>query len=193
MTFIPLQFPLLLASGSPRRKEILAAAGFSFEIEVRPTDEIFDPTLPIEEIPVFLARQKLNQFDDKKDTIVICADTIVAIDGQVLNKPGNKEEAMAMLRQLSGKNHKVITGVATKLNDETSSFHDLTDVTCNKLGEDECNFYVDNWKPFDKAGGYGVQEFMGMVGIESLTGSYYNVMGLPIHKVYQELKSFVRW
>lgn len=193
MMFISLQFPLLLASGSPRRKEILAAAGFSFEVEVRPTNESFDPNLPIEEIPVFLARQKLSQFDDKKDTIVMCADTIVAIDEQVLNKPENKEEAMAMLRQLSGKNHKVITGVAIKLNDQTSSFYDLTEVTFKKLSEDECNFYVDNWKPFDKAGGYGVQEFMGMVGIESLTGSYYNVMGLPIHKVYEELKSFVRW
>lgn len=190
---IPLKYPLLLASGSPRRKEIMTSAGFNFDVEVRPTDESFDPSMRVEEIPVFLAKQKLSQFEGKKDTIVLCADTIVVIGETVLNKPANNNEAFEMLQLLNGKKHQVITGVAFMLNGKVSSFHDITDVSFNMVTDEELKFYIENWKPFDKAGGYGIQEFMGMIGIESLKGSYYNVMGLPIHKVYQNLKNYIKW
>lgn len=190
---ISLQYPLILASGSPRRKEIMASAGFDFSQEVRPTDESFDENLPLEAIPVFLARQKLSKFGDKMDQLVVCADTIVAVEDKVLNKPHDKEEATAMLKLLSGKKHEVITGVAIKLNEEITSFHDTTEVSFSEISDEEIYFYLNQWQPYDKAGAYGIQEFMGMIGIESLRGSYYNVMGLPIHKVYSHLKPYVVW
>ncbi|MFT6880276.1 MAG: septum formation protein [Arcticibacterium sp.] len=189
---LTLSYPLILGSGSPRRQEIMQNAGFSFSVVVKPTDEAFPEDMLAEEIPVFLAKQKLSEFGEEfRDKIVICADTVVIVNGQVLNKPSDEREAKEMLQNLSGNKHTVVTGVAYRLGLEVFSFSDTCLVDFNKLTDAEITYYIKTCQPMDKAGAYGIQDFIGMVGVRSLEGSFYTVMGLPIHKVYEHLKSFI--
>ncbi|GAB3801747.1 Maf-like protein [Spirosoma humi] len=177
-------------------------AGFSFTIETRPTDELFPVTMPVDEVAEYLARQKAEQFlTDRSDSqiparIVLCADTVVILGNQILNKPQDEAEAHQMLRSLSGNTHRVRTGVAILAPDNNGnpqlySFTDETIVQFSPLTDDEITYYIRTCKPFDKAGSYGAQDFVGLVGIERLEGSFYTVMGLPTHRVYQALKAYV--
>lgn len=188
---LSLRFPLVLASGSPRRKQLMSDAGFAFTIETRPTDEAFPPTMPADDVAEYLARQKAEQFrSDLRDRIVLCADTVVILDNQVLNKPQDAAEAHQMLRALAGRTHRVRTGVAILTPDGLHSFTDETTVWFAPLTDDEIEYYIRVCAPFDKAGSYGAQDFIGLVGIERLEGSFYTVMGLPTHRVYQALKDY---
>ena len=185
--------PLILASNSPRRKEILANAGYNFSVKVIPTDESFSSEMNPEDVPSYLAKQKALCFQENiNDEIILCADTVVIIDDtQLLNKPQNKSEAIEMLQLLSGKVHKVITGVCLLTKDSIESFSDTTYVHFKELSDWEIDYYIEKCKPFDKAGSYGVQDFIGMIGIPKIEGSFYTVMGLPIHLVYQQLEKYV--
>jgi septum formation protein len=179
---------LILASGSPRRKSLLEELQLNFTVEVMPIDEHFSASLQKEEITNYLVKLKADAFRKlNKNEVVITGDTIVWHNGKALNKPQNKEEAIQMLSSLSGKTHQVISSFAV-----TSSHHqiiksDVVDVKFRELTSDEINFYVDTFKPFDKAGAYGIQEWIGKIGITSITGSYYTVMGLPVHLLYEAL------
>ena len=166
-------------------------AGFQFTIETRPTDELFPPTMPTDEVAEYLARQKADQFRaDLGKRIVLCADTVVILDDQILNKPQDEADARRMLRALSGRTHRVRTGVCILTPEETISFTDETTVLFAHLTDDEITYYIRECKPFDKAGSYGAQDFIGLVGIDRLEGSFYTVMGLPTHRVYQALKGY---
>ncbi|GAB4028246.1 Maf family protein [Spirosoma gilvum] len=188
-----LVFPLVLASGSPRRKQLMTDAGFSFTIETRPTDELFPATMPADEVAEYLAREKAIQFrPDLGSRIILCADTVVILDNQILNKPQDEADAQRMLRMLSGRTHRVRTGVAILSPDGLESFTDETVVQFAKLSDAEITYYIHTCQPFDKAGSYGAQDFIGLVGIERLEGSFYTVMGLPTHRVYQALKRFLQ-
>ncbi|MFT5886934.1 MAG: septum formation protein [Arcticibacterium sp.] len=189
---LTLSLPLILGSGSPRRQEIMQNAGFNFSVLIKPTDETFPESMDVHEIPVFLAKQKLSEFGEEfNDKIVLCADTVVILNGQVLNKPADENEAKEMLQKLSGHKHTVVTGVAYKVSDTVSCFSDTCLVHFSKLTDAEIDYYIKTCRPMDKAGAYGIQDFIGMVGVRSLEGSFYTVMGLPIHKVYEHLKPFV--
>lgn len=191
---------MLLASGSPRRKQLMTDAGFSFTIETRPTDELFPDTMPVNEVAEYLARQKAEQFlndAEAPNRIVLCADTVVILDNQIMNKPQDEADAHRMLRLLSGQTHRVRTGVAilapsSEGKPEMHSFTDETIVQFASLTDDEISYYIRECKPFDKAGSYGAQDFIGLVGIERLEGSFYTVMGLPTHRVYQALKAYIK-
>ena len=170
----------------------MADAGFQFTIEIRPTDETFPPTMPANEVAEYLARQKADQFrPDLNNRIVLCADTVVILDDQILNKPQDEADARRMLRALSGRTHRVRTGVCILTPTETISFTDETTVLFASLTDDEITYYIRECRPFDKAGSYGAQDFIGLVGIERLDCSFYTVMGLPTHRVYQALKRYV--
>lgn len=190
---LQLRYPLLVASGSPRRKQLMTDAGFIFTVETRPTDESFPPTMPVNEVAEYLARQKAEQFrHDLGNRIVLCADTVVIVDNQILNKPQDSQEAYQMLRSLAGRTHRVRTGVCILApTDEVLSFTDETIVHFAHLTDEEISYYIRECAPFDKAGSYGAQDFIGLIGIERLEGSFYTVMGLPTHRVYQTLKKWV--
>lgn len=168
-------------------------AGFSFTIEIRPTDESFPADMPASDVAEYLARQKANQFLPEPghtlDRIILCADTVVIVDGQILNKPQHEAEARQMLQLLSGRTHRVRTGVAILSPNGMQSFTDETIVQFAALTDEEISYYIRTCQPFDKAGAYGAQDFIGLVGIERLEGSFYTVMGLPTHLVYQALKA----
>ena len=166
-------------------------AGFQFTIETRPTDELFPATMPADEVAEYLARQKAEEFRaDLGNRIVLCADTVVILDDQILNKPQDEADARRMLSALSGRTHRVRTGVCILTPDETVAFTDETTVLFAALTDDEITYYIQTCKPFDKAGSYGAQDFIGLVGIDRLDGSFYTVMGLPTHRVYQALKRY---
>ncbi len=192
---LTLPYPLVLASGSPRRKQLLTDAGFVFTIEPRPTDEHFPADMPVDAVAEYLACQKAEQFRaDPGQRIVLCADTVVIVDGQILNKPQDVAEAQQMLRQLSGRTHRVRTGVCICWPESIdtaamTSFTDETIVQFANLTDAEIDYYIRECQPFDKAGAYGAQDFIGLVGITRLDGSFYTVMGLPTHRVYQVLKA----
>lgn len=181
---------LILGSKSPRRKQLLEGLGFPFEIRTADTDESFSPLMCLEEVPEFLARKKFNDLlpglNEKE--LLITADTTVIIGDEILNKPSNFDEAKRMLKKLSGNMHKVITGVCIGNHHKIISLNDKTKVYFNKLSDSEINYYIENHSPYDKAGSYGIQEYMGYIGIQKIEGCFYNVMGLPIGKVYQTLK-----
>jgi septum formation protein len=181
---------LILASNSPRRKEILSGLRVPFSIKVKEVAEDFPEDLQREEIAEFLAGHKANAYlaDLQPDEVVITADTIVWLKNSVLNKPQNLEEARQMLFRLSGNMHEVITGVSIATQKHQEVFHDISKVYFKTLSAVEIDFYLEHFRPLDKAGAYGVQEFIGMIGIERIEGSYFNVMGLPIHLVYEKLK-----
>lgn len=183
--------PLLLASNSPRRKELLAGLGLTFEVRVKDVQEDFPEHMQREEVAEYLASHKADAYtDDLGDEVLITADTIVCLGDRILNKPANAAEAFEMLRSLSGTSHEVITGVCLLTKESKSVFHDVTKVYFRDLTEEEINYYIEHYKPFDKAGAYGIQEWIGKIGIEKIEGSYFNVVGLPVQKLYTYLKSF---
>lgn len=222
-----LKHPLILASSSPRRQFLMKEAGFVFTIEKPGEDESFSPSMPVNEVPKYLAEKKAKSIEHKLkgDEVILTSDTVVILDGQIMNKPIDRADAIAMLTQLSGKTHTVITAVCLLSQSKMDCFDDSTKVTFKDLSEDEISYYVDQYKPFDKAGAYGAQEClpdgvnpcsqedlsflksinklglvdktftktesgMGMVAINKIEGSYFTVMGLPMHKVYTHLQQF---
>ena len=185
------KYKVILASNSPRRKELLSGLGVSYEVKTMPdVDESYPDGLSGEEIAKHIARGKAEAYRSliQADELVITADTIVWLDGTVMGKPKDEEEAKDMLMRLSGKTHQVITGVCLTTSSMQKTFATVTDVTFATLTEDEIDYYVTRYQPMDKAGSYGVQEWIGFVGVENLSGSYFNVMGLPIQRLYTELK-----
>lgn len=187
------KYKVILASNSPRRKELLSGLGLEYEVKVMPgIDETYPDTLPTEEVPVYIAREKAEAYRKSiaEDELIITADTVVCIDGEVLGKPADEAEAYAMLRKLAGRTHLVITGVCLTTVQFQKSFAAVTEVTFDQLTDEEISFYVEKYRPFDKAGAYGVQEWIGYVGVTGMNGSFYNVMGLPVQRLYQELKKF---
>ena len=183
---IPLSRSLVLASNSPRRQQLLRELGFEFTVEVRPTDELFPADMPASEVAGYLAQHKAEQFaHDLGDKLVLCADTVVVVDNQILNKPADALEARAMLEKLSGRSHQVITGVCLLSAEGYQTISDVAEVTVKPLTETEIEYYITHYRPFDKAGAYGVQEWIGMIGIPRIEGSFYTIMGLPLHKVYE--------
>jgi septum formation protein len=179
---------LVLGSNSPRRKQILEEAGIRFTVRIKDTAENYPSELNVIEVPSYLARLKSKAFSEIGDETIITADTIVLLEGIILGKPSDYKEAFSMLQSLSGKMHQVITGVCIINKDAEVIFSEITDVYFKKLSDAQINYYLENYKPYDKAGAYGIQEWLGMVGIEKISGSYFNVMGLPIHRLYEELK-----
>lgn len=182
---------IILASSSPRRQYLMREAGFTFTVEKPFADETFPPELPVTQVARYLAAKKAERFRTTlRDEIVITADTVVILEDEILNKPENRAQAVNMLSRLSGKTHLVMTAVCILSADKEICFDDTTEVTFTSLAAEEIDFYVDTYKPYDKAGSYGAQDFIGMIGIERINGSYFNVMGLPVHKVYQILKNW---
>jgi septum formation protein len=188
------KFPkLLLASKSPRRHQLLRDAGFDFEYIDIDADEDYPANLPPQEICEFLAQHKsLHHHQPIQEKILVTADTIVYINNQVLNKPANAKEAAEMLNALSNQTHTVYTGVCLRNDFNTHTFHDKTEVTFHPLSAAEIQHYIENFAPFDKAGSYGVQDWMGYVGVKGIQGCFYNVMGFPVAKFYRELSAFCR-
>ena len=187
-------FQVVLGSGSPRRKELLKSLGIDFVISTRNTKENFPENLPPKEIAVYLSQLKAEAFEKDffyPNKLLITADTIVVLENKILGKPQNRNNAINMLLQLSGKVHNVITGITLKTSEKKHSFYSLTKVHFKTLSSDEINYYVDTFKPFDKAGAYGIQEWIGHAAVEKIEGSYFNVVGLPTHKLYEELLLFI--
>ena len=184
------KYKVILASNSPRRKELLAGLGVDYEVRTLPdVDESYPETLQGADIPLYIAKEKADAYVAmmQPGELMITADTIVWLDGKVLGKPRDREDALQMLRTMSGRTHKVFTGVCITTTDWQRSFTAQTEVRFATLSEDEIIYYVDNFKPMDKAGAYGVQEWIGFIGVENISGSYYNIMGLPVQKLYREL------
>lgn len=180
---------ILLASNSPRRKELLTSLGYDFEVVSIDCDEVYPENLNVENIAAYLSELKANSFRTlENDEVLITADTIVAINNEVLGKPKDEENAKTMLLKLSGKTHQVYTGITIRTAEKSISKTDVALVEIDELSENEIDFYIKNYKPFDKAGSYGVQEWFGMAKIKKITGSYYTIMGLPTHLVYSILK-----
>ncbi len=187
------KYEILLASNSPRRRELLAGLDIDYRVTALPeVDESYPDTLSGEEIPLYISQEKAAAYRRfmKDNTLLITADTIVWLDGKVYGKPRDIADAKAMLQALSGKTHTVITGVTLTSLQKQISFAVSTEVTFTALGDDEIDYYVETYRPLDKAGAYGVQEWIGYIGVTGLKGSYYNVMGLPIQRLYTELKKF---
>lgn len=187
------KYKIILGSNSPRRKELLSGLDIEFNVKVIPgLEENYPETLDPQEIPVFLSKQKaeayLSSLDDTM--LLITADTIVWNGNAVIGKPKNRAEAIQMLRSLSGHEHHVVTGVCLTTTKKQLTFSVISSVRFASLSDEEIIYYVDKYKPFDKAGAYGIQEWIGYVGVESISGSFYNVMGLPVQRLYQELKTF---
>lgn len=184
---------IILGSNSPRRKELLSGLDIPFDVKTLPdVDESYPNALWKEEIPVYLAKIKAEAYKGfmENNTLLITADTIVWLAGTVYGKPENEEEAKQMLRILSGKTHEVITGVCLTSKEKQKVFYAVSKVKFAELSEEEINYYITKYKPYDKAGAYGVQEWIGYIGVESLTGSFYNVMGLPVRMLYMYLKDW---
>ena len=183
---------IVLASQSPRRKQLLEWAEIDFEVIVKETDESFPGDMPITEVPVHIARNKalavIASNHSFKERIVLAADTIVVLTNEVIGKPVNRENAIEIISKLSGSKHHVITGVVIMQNGKEISFSDTTDVWFHELTQDQIAYYVDHYKPYDKAGAYAIQEWIGVVGIKSVNGDFYNVMGLPVSRVVSALK-----
>lgn len=182
---------ILLGSGSPRRKELLEMMNLQFKvISIKDVDEVYPAQLPAEEVPVYLSRLKAAAYRDEllPGQLLITADTVVILDGMILGKPADEAEAVEMLSRLSGRTHDVVTGVTLTTLDSTQSFSEKTGVTFAKLDREEIEDYVKRCRPLDKAGAYGVQEWIGAVGVTAMSGCYYNVMGLPTSALYRHLK-----
>lgn len=187
------KYEIILGSASPRRKELLKGLGIKFNvISLNDNDENYPENLKKEEIPVYLAIHKSNKFNHliNEKTILITADTIVYLDNMVIGKPANENEAYKILKLLSGKRHEVITGVCIRSINKMITFYDVSEVYFKNLSDEEIKYYIKNYKPYDKAGAYGIQEWIGYIGIEKIVGSFYNVMGLPIKMVYEKLMEF---
>jgi len=185
-------YHIILASQSPRRQELLQGLNIPFDVTDVDIEETYPPEMVGVDIPMFLAEKKTKAFMDsmEKDTLLITADTIVWHEGRALGKPVDKAEAAGMLQALSGKTHQVITGVCISTLRKRKTFHVISEVRFAKLNPKEIDFYIDNYSPYDKAGAYGVQEWIGFIGVEYIEGSYFNVMGLPVQRLYTELKNW---
>ena len=184
-------YTVVLASKSPRRQELLKGMGVRFVCLTKETPEDY-PEMPFKKVPEYLSRQKSLAFTDEElppNYLLITADTVVIAENEILGKPADREDAMRMLHVLSGKSHHVVTGVTVRTKDKTKTFSAISKVTFVPLDLEEMAYYVDRYKPYDRAGAYGIQEWIGYVGISGLQGSFYNVMGLPTRKLYQTLKS----
>jgi septum formation protein len=187
-----LQLPFILASNSPRRKEILTQAGFQFTVLPSDVDESFPHEMILQDVPVMLAERKAKALlESCANSLVLAADTVVILENEILNKPANKQDALQMLKKLSGKTHEVVTGIALASPNGIVKASDSAFVRFRDLADWEIEWYVRGGASLDKAGAYGVQDFIGMAGIEKLDGSFYTVMGLPIYHVYQLLKPFI--
>lgn len=182
-------YKIILASKSPRRRELLSNLGIDFEIVTLDTDESYPANMPVDEVAAYLALKKAEPFTAEKypSHLIITADTIVCIENEILGKPESREHAFEMLQKLSGNDHKVITGVCLSSPNQKKCFTSTTTVHFKTLSSNEIEYYIDNYKPFDKAGAYGIQEWIGFVAVERIEGSYFNVMGLPVQKLYEEL------
>ena len=179
---------IILSSNSPRRKELLAGLDIPFEVKVLSgIDESYPEGLGVEEIPQYIAMEKAAAYDIAEDEIVITADTVVVLGDTILGKPVDENDAKNMLRALSGNTHRVVTGVCITSADKQRKFSVVSEVTFKVLLESDIDYYVNRYRPFDKAGAYGIQEWIGYVGVTSLKGSYFNVMGLPVQRIYEEL------
>lgn len=187
-----LPYKIVLASKSPRRQFLIKELGLSYELRTLDVDESFPESLGREEIPLYLCERKADAFlsDLAEDELLITADTIVWINNKVLNKPGDKAEALEMLTELSGNVHEVYTGVCLMTKYKKVVFYDKTEVYFKHLSPAEIEFYIDTYQPYDKAGAYGAQEWIGYIAVEKIVGSYFNVMGLPVHKLYEQLRTF---
>ena len=187
-----LGFSIILASKSPRRQELLRDLGLKFTVQSMDIPEVFPEGLGMTEIPVYLAELKAEAFRPqlKDNQLIITADTIVWLDGKVLNKPANYADGFRMLRDLSGKKHQVVTGVCLLSTEKKVSFYASTDVWFKELTDEEINYYLENYRPYDKAGAYGIQEWIGYIGIYHIEGSFFNVMGLPVQDLYEQLNAF---
>ena len=183
-------YKLILATASPRRQQLMKDAGFTFEVWLKNVEEKYPQELHWENVPEYLSKVKASAFREelKADEVLITADTVVCIHDRILGKPADRKEAISMLQELSGNRHLVVTGVSVTTRTEQLSFSSRTDVFFKRLSNEEIEFYVDTYKPFDKAGAYGIQEWIGYIGIERIEGSFYNVMGLPIQKLYETLR-----
>ena len=191
---------IVLASNSPRRKELLAGLGIPYDVFVlQGIDESYPPTLPAHEVAEYIARKKAKAYKNVNlnensslftlhSSLLLTADTIVVCDGEILGKPHDAADACAMLRKLSGKTHQVYTGYCLQTADKTVSGTVCSDVTFKELSDEEITYYVEKYNPLDKAGAYGIQEWIGYIGITGIRGSYYNVMGLPVQRIYEEIK-----
>ena len=187
-------YKLILASNSPRRRELLAGLDVDFDVFVLDgIDESYPQDLKSTDVALYIARKKAEPYKQiiAPDALVITADTVVVVDNRILGKPHDEAEAMEMLREISGRTHLVITGVCITTQEKQVSFSVETEVTFKSLSDAEIEHYVTKYKPYDKAGAYGIQEWIGYVGVTSLKGSYYNVMGLPVQRIYEELKSII--
>ncbi len=187
------QYKILLASNSPRREELLRGIDIDFEVKILPDiDESYPSDLPIENVAEFVAQKKASSYIDnlKNDELLITADTVVILDKVIYGKPTNKEEAKEMLCALSGKTHRVISGVCLASTTKQTSFSVASYVEFTELTNEEIDYYINRYAPFDKAGSYGVQEWIGYIGVKHISGSYFNIMGLPIQRLYSEMKRF---
>jgi len=180
---------IVLASQSPRRKQLLEWAEVPFDVIIRETDELYPADLPVQDIPVYIARNKalavLQELSHER--VILAADTVVVLDNQVIGKPKDRANAIEILLSLAGRRHQVITGVVILAGEEEIAFADITDVWFHELDLEQIEYYIDKYKPYDKAGAYAIQEWIGVVGIQSVKGDFYNVMGLPVSRVVQEL------
>ena len=185
-----LKYKLILASNSPRRKELLAGLGVPFEVRVlQDIDEHYPENLPVNEVARYIAKEKADAYRRivAADELIITADTVVIVGDEILGKPVDEADAVRMLKLLSGRTHQVMTGVCLLTAEKERCFDVTTDVTFKTLTDEEIHYYVNRYRPFDKAGAYGIQEWIGYIGVTGLNGSYYNVMGLPVQRIYQEL------
>ena len=184
-------YHIILASNSPRRKELLSGLGIHFEVRVIPgIDESYPSTLMPSDVPCYIAQKKADAYPIKDNELIITADTVVILDHKILEKPVDREDAINMLRQLSGQTHEVVTGVMISTQERQTSFSVSSTVRFATLTDEEITHYVDSFHPYDKAGAYGIQEWIGYIGVQEINGSFYNVMGLPVQRLYQELKQF---
>ncbi|SMD32091.1 septum formation protein [Reichenbachiella faecimaris] len=181
---------MIVASNSARRQQLMKDAGFQFEVHVLDVDESLAESIANQAIAEFLAEKKNKAYRAiYKNEVILTSDTVVIANDQILGKPKDEKEAFQMIASMSGKSHEVVSGVCISSADHKVSFSDVTYVQFEDLSPEEISYYIKNYQPYDKAGSYGIQEWLGMVGIQSIQGSFYNVMGLPIHKVYQVLRS----
>lgn len=185
------KYNIILASKSPRRQQFLKDLGLDFEIQLKEVEEVYPNQLKGIEITDFLAELKSEPFENlSSNDILITSDTIVWLNNEAIGKPKDKEDAVHILNKLSGQKHQVITSICIKTSKNSKIVNDITEVYFKKLTSEEINYYLNNFKPFDKAGSYGIQDWIGFIGVEKIEGSYFNVMGLPVHKLYTELSKF---
>lgn len=185
------KYDIVLASNSPRRRELLGQLRVKFRVEtIKGLDESYDPSMPVNEVAAYLSQLKASAYSLAANELIITADTVVICAGEVMGKPVDRDDAYRMIRALSGRTHVVITGVTVATRDKKETFSNVTEVTFAPLTDEEIYHYIDDYRPYDKAGAYGIQEWIGYMGITGINGCYYNVMGLPVNHLYTLLKTF---